>query len=265
MENNILFNNFSSLIVQVAPLANFDNFLKQCMKSLICPKFGCNTCIWCKKIDNNKYYDLVILDAKVGIKKEEIENLVIKFSCTGLEKTNIKFYVIKNLEYASKKVVNSLLKFVEEPPKNVYSIFSTKNYNAIIPTIRSRCSYYFLQTDIKMVEKYLSNKQISIQEKKIITKCFYTLEDLKNNFDLFIEFYDLIKKLSSKTKLLYVNEVIAKFKKISYEQLHLFVEILKQMFPSIALSLLEIQNKLYLNPNKNLVFISIYNLLKKVK
>ena len=265
MLNNILFNNFSSLIVQVAPFANFDYFLKQCMKSIICPKRGCNTCFWCKKIDNNKYYDLVILDAKTGIKKEEIEKLISRFLYAGLEKTNIKFYVIKNFEYISKKIANSWLKFVEEPPKNVYGIFSTRNCNAIIPTIRSRCSYYFLPTNNKMVDTYLSSKNVSTTIGKIITKCFYTMEDLQNNFDLFMVFYDMNKKLSSKTKLQYVNEIMLKFKKLSYEQIDLFIEISKQMYPDIALLLLEIQNKIYLNPNRNLIFVSIYNLLKKVK
>ena len=263
MKNNVLFTNFSSLIVQIAPLSNFDHFLKQCMKSTICPNHGCNSCIWCKKIDGDKYFDLILLDANVGIKKEEIENLIFRFSQPGLEKTNIKFYVIKNLEYASKKVTNSLLKFIEEPPKNVYGVFTTKNWNAIIPTIRSRCSYFFLSTDNKMVQKYLFDKQISTQERKIITKCFYTLEDLQKNFNLFIEFFNLIKKLSSKTRLLYVNDIILKFKKLSYDQISLFIEISKQMHPDISLSLLEIQNKLYLNPNKNLIFFSIYNLLKR--
>ena len=35
--------------------------------------------------------------------------------------------------------MNSLLKFIEEPPKATYAILTTKNISKVIPTIRSRC------------------------------------------------------------------------------------------------------------------------------
>lgn len=253
-----------ALIVRQAPLSNFDDCLKDILKGIICPKHGCGECVWCKKIENNQYFDLFVYEGK-QMKKQEVIDLIARCNKSGVEACNIRVYVIKNIEYASKSILNSLLKFVEEPPKGVYAIFTTRNYNAVIPTIRSRCFNVYLPKDIQAVDSYLSTKELSTLDKDLIKKCFYDLESLKNNYDNFIEYYEMIKKLSSNESLHFANEGLNKFRKMEYPEINLFLEICKNAFPKIANKVIDLQDNLYLNSPKVLIYNQIYQLLSGVK
>lgn len=249
-----------ALIVRQAPLSNFDEFLKDYLKFLICDKHGCNQCVWCKKIDANQYLDLEIADGK-SLKKDYSTSIINKFYNHGIEEKNVRVYVIKNIEYARKEIVNSLLKFIEEPPIGVYALFTTKNFNAIIPTIRSRCYNIYLEQDTKCVDKFLNLKDSDIKVKEMAKKCFFDLRDLKEKYEDFESYYELAKNLGSKQKLAFANEGLTEFKKMTKDDISLFLEICKNMYKSSSLELIKIQDNLYLNTNKTLVFAKIFDLL----
>ncbi len=253
-----------ALIVRQAPLSNFEDYLKIILKGIICPKHGCGECVWCKKIDANKYYDLLVFNGK-EMKKQEVVDLINRYTRAGLESCNIRVYVIKDIEYASKSIINSLLKFIEEPPQGVYAIFTTRNYNAIIPTIRSRCFSIYLPKDEKAVDDFLSTKDLSSLQKNLIKKCFHELESLKNNYDKFMEYYDLVQKLASDNGLLYANDGLNIFRKLEYSDINIFLEICKNAYPAIAGSVIELQDNLYLNPPKVLIYNQMYKLLAEVR
>ncbi|MCQ3908418.1 MAG: hypothetical protein MJ200_02450 [Mycoplasmoidaceae bacterium] len=252
-----------ALIVRQAPLSNFNDCLKDILKGIICDKHGCGECVWCKKIEANQYFDLFVFEGK-QMKKQEVINLIARCNRAGIEACDIKVYVIKNIEYASKSILNSLLKFVEEPPKGVYAIFTTRNYNAVLPTIRSRCFNVYLPKDLQAVDSYLNTKELSLMDKELITKCFYDLESMQNSYDNFVEFYELIKKLSSPESLHYANEGLNKFRKMEYPEINLFLEICKNAFPKIANKVIDLQDNLYLNSPKILIYNQIYQLLSGV-
>lgn len=249
-----------ALIVRQAPLSNFDDFLKDFMKFLICDKHGCNECIWCKKINNNQYCDLEVADGKT-LKKDYSVSIINKFYNHGIEEKNIRVYVIKNIEFARKEIVNSLLKFIEEPPVGVYAIFTTRNFNAIIPTIRSRCYNIYLEQDKYAIDQFLNSKDADGEIKDLSKKCFYDFDELKNSFDDFIEYFALAKNLGSKQKLNFASEGLNMFKKMTKEQISLFIEICKNMYKDSAIELINIQDNLYLNTNKTLVFSKVFDLL----
>ena len=118
-----------ALIVRQAPLSNFDACLKEILKGIICPKHGCGECVWCKKIDNDQYFDLFIYEGK-QMKKQEVIDLINKCNKSGIEACNIRVYVIKNIEYASKSILNSLLKFISRIsvfPWMIFLIFGADN------------------------------------------------------------------------------------------------------------------------------------------
>lgn len=253
-----------AIIVRQAPLSNFDSYLKEILKMIICPKHGCNKCEWCKKIDQGKYCDLLVFDGK-EMKKQEVVDLIRQYTKAGLESCNKRIYIIKNIEYASKSIVNSLLKFVEEPPVGVYAIFTTRNYNAIIPTIRSRCFSIYLPKNEESINNYLNPKHISDDVKKIIKRCFFDLKTMQDNYENFISYYDLIKQLTNKDGLDYANTTLSKFRKMDYSEINLFLEICKNLYPSIANKVIILQDNLYLNSPKSLIFNQIYDLLAQVR
>lgn len=253
-----------AIIVRQAPLSNFDAYLKEILKGIICPQHGCGKCVWCKKIDENKYYDLLVFEAK-QMKKQQVVDLINQYSRAGLESCNIRVYVIKNIEYGSKSILNSLLKFVEEPPKGVYAIFTTKNYNAVLPTIRSRCFNVYLPKDEKAINDYLNSKDLSDKDKDLMKKCFYELDSMVNSYDKFVEYYGWIKKLSHSDRLMFATEGLNLFRKMDYVDINLFLEICKNLFPKISTQVIELQDNLYLNSPKALIYNQIYDLLTEVR
>ena len=54
-------------------------------------------------------------------------------------------YVLHLIENVTEQAINSILKFLEEPGKNVYAFLTTNNENSILPTIISRCQVMHLK------------------------------------------------------------------------------------------------------------------------
>ena len=111
-------------------------------KSILCDNaqpLACNNCITCARIDEGNYADLMVFGAEdAKIKKGDIEKVISNFDKTALEEKGIMIYVLHLVETMTPIAVNSLLKFLEEPGKNVYAFLTTENETKILPTIISR-------------------------------------------------------------------------------------------------------------------------------
>ena len=111
-------------------------------KSLICdnPKpLACNECITCLRVDEGNYADMMVFDGEnAKIKKGDIERITSNFDKTALEDKGIMIYVLHLVETMTAVAVNSLLKFLEEPGKNIFAFLTTENESKILPTIISR-------------------------------------------------------------------------------------------------------------------------------
>lgn len=103
--------------------------------------FACEECDTCKRIKENKYFDVIYLNGyEHTIKKEDIEYIMDEFSKTSLEKANKKVYIISNINNSSPKVLNMILKFMEEPSnEDTFGIFTSDNLDSLLPTVVSRC------------------------------------------------------------------------------------------------------------------------------
>lgn len=112
-------------------------------KSLLCDHplpLADETCRTCERVDHLTYSDMDFLNGEEGtIKKEDVANLIDNFSKTPNEEKGIKVYVIHQVENMTPESVNSLLKFLEEPPLNTYAILTSNNVTKVLPTIVSRC------------------------------------------------------------------------------------------------------------------------------
>lgn len=111
-------------------------------KSILCdePKpLACNNCITCVRIDEGNYPDLMVFDGEEGkIKKGDIEKITTSFDKTALEEKGIMIYILHLVETMTPIAVNSLLKFLEEPGKNIFAFLTTENEAKVLPTIVSR-------------------------------------------------------------------------------------------------------------------------------
>ena len=111
-------------------------------KSILCDNrnpLACDECITCARIDEGNYADFMICDGDEGtIKKGDVKSIMDSFERTALESKGIMVYVLHLVETMTSATVNSILKFLEEPGKNVYAFLTTENESKVLPTILSR-------------------------------------------------------------------------------------------------------------------------------
>jgi DNA polymerase-3 subunit delta' len=114
------------------------------IKSQVCEKaspYPCDQCDSCRRVDEESYVDLIVLDGMTkSIKKEEVLNLQAEMSKTALETKGKKFYILNGADNASTEALNSLLKFLEEPSGfDTTAILITERMDRMLETIVSRC------------------------------------------------------------------------------------------------------------------------------
>lgn len=111
-------------------------------KSLVCDNphpLACEECITCLRIDEGNYPDFMIFDgSEKTIKKEDIQAVEENFEKTALETKGKMIYVLHLVENMTAEAVNSLLKFLEEPGRDIYAFLTTENEAKVLPTIISR-------------------------------------------------------------------------------------------------------------------------------
>lgn len=111
-------------------------------KSLLCDDpqpLACEKCITCLRVDEGNYPDVIIFDGGEGrIKKDDVQKIIGSFDKSALEDKGIMIYVIHLVENMTSVAVNALLKFLEEPGRNIFAFLTTENESKVLPTIISR-------------------------------------------------------------------------------------------------------------------------------
>ena len=141
--------------------------------------FACEACNTCRRIRNNEYYDVIFIDGyQKTIKKEDASWILEEFSKTALEAAGKKVYILANINNASTKVLNMILKFMEEPGNdNTFGISITDRKEDLLPTIISRClDIPFLTRDFSFLIK-------DYQEAGFDFVDAYLLADIRHSFD----------------------------------------------------------------------------------
>ncbi len=147
---------------------NFDN-LKDDLEVILSDYFF-HTNI---SIDDNP--DVYVIKPENGkILKEDILNLQENFKSFSQINEN-RVYIIDGAETMNDYASNSLLKFLEEPEKNIYAFLITSNVAKVLDTIKSRCQIIMLGTN--------HNFDLDI-----------LLEDSKNNYIAFIEKFENLRE-----------------------------------------------------------------------
>ena len=169
-----------------------------------------NKKIICQRIDDKNYPEIKIIEPDgMLIKKQQILDLQQDFSRSAIEGKK-RIYIIRDADKMRSETANSMLKFLEEPDNNILAILMTNNFNAILPTIISRCQIIRLNNDgvvinndeidklVLNIIKSLENDGIKaiLSEQKII---FDTVGSKERDkfvliFDKMIDmYYDILK------------------------------------------------------------------------
>lgn len=123
--------------------------------------FACEECNTCRRVLENNYVDLIIIDGtNRNIKKDEVLDLQSRFMQTSLERAGKKVYIIHQVENATNEALNSLLKFLEEPSStDMLAILTSENPDQLLPTILSRTQIIpFLSQGATQLESILEEE-----------------------------------------------------------------------------------------------------------
>jgi len=114
-----------------------------------------------KKVLGDDYYSPVIYEKGRQIVDERVSEVQERLFETSFEGGK-KVCIIILAERLNTKTANTLLKILEEPPRDVFFILTTERISSVLPTIISRCSVVrFRRINSKEIEDYLKEKGIT--------------------------------------------------------------------------------------------------------
>ena len=148
-------------------------------------------------IGNGNYPNIKIIQADgLWIKKEQILEVQSDFKKESFD-NNLKIYVIEDASKLNKSSANTLLKFLEEPEKNIVAILLTKNKYSVITTIVSRCINVSL---IKKEFQNITKEDLSYKAIEKIEK--YKIKSLPYLYQLLVTkdidrklFFDILEEM----------------------------------------------------------------------
>ncbi len=256
----------SNLLVIKSSGSDLSTFLLDYFKSILADTDPKNAEYWVDKLEKNTYFDIKIYDAKNdGLRKQDIVDLCEWTKHNTIESIGVGFFVIKNIEYANKQSLNSLLKFIEEPIENIYGVFMTKNIDLVLPTITSRCAVMVLQNGYdEKLRKLFLEKKIDSYAQDAIVKCYDDYDSIEKNIDSFAELYQLANKIVEcidNLMLIYKTEQL--FFKLDYKSIKTVLVILQVKLKRCVQELSKLEIHLNVNPNKVLIFNKVIDIIKE--
>jgi DNA polymerase-3 subunit gamma/tau len=101
-------------------------------------KRPCNECDHCKAVNDNRFMDLIEIDAASQTSVEDVRDLRDKINFSPTQ-GRFKIYIIDEVHMFSTSAFNALLKTLEEPPPHAIFVLATTEIHKIPATVLSRC------------------------------------------------------------------------------------------------------------------------------
>ncbi|TPD99468.1 hypothetical protein R9B83_02205 [Metamycoplasma equirhinis] len=226
--SQLISNDFDEYIKTFINLVNDENFL-----SFDQITFGDN------------YY--IVNPNNESIAKEEILSAITWATKSAINSKKQKILIIKNIENGSMKSLNSLLKFLENPPFNTIVLMTTNQKNNVLKTIKSRSFLIDIKNsfaNIYDIDSFLLAYPIAENEELAESKI--KLKELNN---LILQSN---KKPETLIAFLILNFDKANAKKILIYMFIVYEDIYKNLLKSYKYSLLtesELNNKNFSKKN----------------
>jgi DNA polymerase III subunit gamma/tau len=121
-----------------------------------------NTCDHCKAVNENRFLDLIEIDAASNTSVDDVRDLRDKINFTPSQ-GKYKIYIIDEVHMLSTAAFNALLKTLEEPPPHAIFVLATTEIHKIPATVLSRCQRHEFRR-VPVDEIVANLKQIAASE-----------------------------------------------------------------------------------------------------
>lgn len=101
-------------------------------------KRPCNECDYCRAVSENRFLDLIEIDAASNTSVDDVRDLRDKINFAPTQ-GKFKIYIIDEVHMLSTAAFNALLKTLEEPPPHAIFVLATTEIHKIPATVLSRC------------------------------------------------------------------------------------------------------------------------------
>jgi DNA polymerase III subunit gamma/tau len=101
-------------------------------------KHPCNQCENCQAVNENRFLDLIEIDAASNTSVDDVRDLRDKINFSPSQ-GKYKIYIIDEVHMLSTAAFNALLKTLEEPPPHAIFVLATTEIHKIPATVLSRC------------------------------------------------------------------------------------------------------------------------------
>src|SRR5271163_3635120 len=126
----------------------------------------CGVCANCRQIAEDRYSDVVEMDAASRTGVDDIRELTEGLLYRKPDLGRYRVYIIDEVHMLSRNAFNALLKTLEEPPPHAKFVFATTEIRKVPITVLSRCQRFDLRrVDAALLVKHLQG----IAEKETIT------------------------------------------------------------------------------------------------
>ncbi len=123
----------------------------------------CNECDHCKAVNENRFMDMLEIDAASNNGVDDVRDLREKINFSPSQ-GKYKVYVIDEVHMLSGGAFNALLKTLEEPPPHAIFVLATTEIHKIPATVLSRCQRHEFRR-VPVDEIVANLKQIVAAEK----------------------------------------------------------------------------------------------------
>jgi DNA polymerase-3 subunit gamma/tau len=120
----------------------------------------CNQCAYCVAVNENRFLDLIEMDAASNTGVDDVRDLREKINFSPSQ-GRYKIHLIDEVHMLSTAAFNALLKTLEEPPAHAIFILATTEIQKIPATVLSRCQRHEFRR--VAVDEILSNLQHIVQ------------------------------------------------------------------------------------------------------
>ena len=108
--------------------------------AVLCADDGCGACGVCYRVRRGTHPDVHYVEPEgaAAYLKDQITDIIHDTNLAPVEGTH-KIYVVKDADRFNEASANAFLKTLEEPPADVIIVLMTHSFDAVLPTIASRC------------------------------------------------------------------------------------------------------------------------------